>query len=77
MGTTAYQTAGACSGALCPGMLFLLRTGYGSQDVVEIHRFYREFLVLHVEESSIFQITMAPAKSRKIVVMGFRSVGNL
>jgi len=39
MGTTAYQTAGACSGALCPGILFLLRTGCGSQDVVEITPF--------------------------------------
>lgn len=37
MGITADQTAGACSGALYPGILFLLRTGCGSQNVVEIY----------------------------------------
>ena len=40
------------------------------------HCFYLEFSVLNVKESPNFQLTMAPAKSRKIVVMGFRSVGN-
>ena len=34
------------------------------------------FSVFYIKESSISQLTMAPAKSRKIVVMGFRSVGN-
>lgn len=42
----------------------------------KLGRFYLEFSVLYVKESSIFHLTMAPAKSRKIVVMGFRSVGN-
>ena len=42
----------------------------------KLGRFYLEFSVLCVKESSIFHLTMAPAKSRKIVVMGFRSVGN-
>ena len=42
----------------------------------KVHCFYLEFSVFYVKESSSFQLTMAPAKSRKIVVMGFRSVGN-
>lgn len=39
MGIAADQTAGACRSALYPGILFLLRTGCGSQDVVEITPF--------------------------------------
>lgn len=42
----------------------------------KVHCFYLEFSVFYFKESSISQLTMAPAKSRKIVVMGFRSVGN-
>lgn len=42
----------------------------------KVHCFYLKFSVFYVKESSSFQLTMAPAKSRKIVVMGFRSVGN-
>ena len=42
----------------------------------KVHCFYLEFSVFYIKESSTSQLTMAPAKSRKIVVMGFRSVGN-